>query len=269
VIKVVTAVETQELLPVLDGRKAKEIEHATKQLVACAQKLVTALPHVKVISDVLDGDADQMIVEAAQDFKADLIVMGSHGRNGFKQFLMGSVSHAVLRSTPVPVRIVRQSGIASREHYNVLVAMNVWEHWEHTIDHLLQFTWSSNTRFECVMVLSNDHLYTCMDPIEVANEMLLKHAELEMKAVKILEAAVVRINRCTGENMASFKILEGQAPDQIIDEAGVWPADLIVMASHGRNFVERVFVGSVSEAVAGHARCAVEITRIQARKLAK
>ena len=259
-IKVVTAVVTHDLLPVPGAMKANEIAQVSKQLVDCAERLMAAHPHVDVTAEMLEGHADEMIVKAAQDFKADLIVMGSKGHSGFQQFLMGSVSHAVLRSSPVPVRIVRHSEIARAERHGVLIAINVWEHWEDPIDHVLQFSWPKDARFECVTVLSDDYRYQSSEPVEVYNELLLRNAELKVKAARILEAAVARIIRCTGET-ATYKILEGSASEQIIDEAEEWMADLIVMGSHGRNLVERVFVGSVSEAVCSHAHCAVEVLR--------
>lgn len=267
-IKVITAVVTQELLAVPGAMKAKEIAQVSKQLVDCAEKLMAAHPHVDVIAEVLEGHADELIVKAAQDFKADLIVMGSKGHSGIQQFLMGSVSHAVLRTSPVPVRIVRHSEIARPERHGILIAMNVWEHWEDPIDHVLQFTWPKNTRFECVTVLSNDYLYSSTEPVEVYNELLLRDAELKVKAARILEAAVARIIRCTGEQ-ATYKILEGRASDRIIAEAEEWMADLIVIGSHGRNLVGRVFVGSVSEEVCSHAHCAVEVLRTTTKKPSK
>lgn len=47
----------------------------------------------------------------------------------------------------------------------------------------------------------------------------------------------------------------------ILDEATHWGADLIVVGSHGRRGVDRFLLGSVSEAVALHAACSVEVIR--------
>src|SRR6516162_1429967 len=47
----------------------------------------------------------------------------------------------------------------------------------------------------------------------------------------------------------------------ILHEAEEWDADLIVVGSHGRSGLDRVVMGSVSEAVALHAKCSVEIIR--------
>jgi nucleotide-binding universal stress UspA family protein len=51
----------------------------------------------------------------------------------------------------------------------------------------------------------------------------------------------------------------------ILKEAADWGADLIVLGSHGRRGFSRFLLGSVSEAVASHAPCSVEVIR-QARK---
>lgn len=57
----------------------------------------------------------------------------------------------------------------------------------------------------------------------------------------------------------------GDAKAVILDAAEKWPADLIVLGSHGRKGLERFLMGSVSEAVARHALCSVQIVRSQAR----
>jgi len=64
---------------------------------------------------------------------------------------------------------------------------------------------------------------------------------------------------------AGFKVstlvLTGDAKTTILDEAADWHADLIVVGSHGRKGIGRFLLGSVSEAVARHAACSVEIVR--------
>jgi nucleotide-binding universal stress UspA family protein len=60
---------------------------------------------------------------------------------------------------------------------------------------------------------------------------------------------------------ATTAIESGNAQSVIIDTAMKWPADLIVMGSHGRRGVERFLMGSVSDGVARHAPCSVLIVR--------
>jgi nucleotide-binding universal stress UspA family protein len=54
----------------------------------------------------------------------------------------------------------------------------------------------------------------------------------------------------------------GDAKTKILENASKWGADLIVMGSHGWKGVNRFLLGSVSEAVARHAACSVEIVRM-------
>ncbi|HUG22739.1 universal stress protein [Piscinibacter sp.] len=49
-----------------------------------------------------------MILEEAKSWRAELIVMGTHGRRGFKRVAVGSDAELVLRESPVPVLLVRQ-----------------------------------------------------------------------------------------------------------------------------------------------------------------
>lgn len=56
-------------------------------------------------------------------------------------------------------------------------------------------------------------------------------------------------------------IEQGTPQSVIIDVAAKWPADLIVMGSHGRRGLERFLMGSVSDGVARHALCSVLIVR--------
>jgi nucleotide-binding universal stress UspA family protein len=64
----------------------------------------------------------------------------------------------------------------------------------------------------------------------------------------------------------NFKVMtaidEGNPKVVIIDSAAEWHADLIVVGSHGRKGLGRFFMGSVSEAVARHAPCSVQIVRV-------
>ncbi len=53
------------------------------------------------------GRVAEIIVEQAQQWPAQLIVMGTHGRRGFNHLLMGSDAESVLRVSPVPVLLVK------------------------------------------------------------------------------------------------------------------------------------------------------------------
>jgi len=54
-----------------------------------------------------EGPATQTILETADDYNADLIVMGTHGRSGIGRLLLGSVTEEVLRKASCPVLTVK------------------------------------------------------------------------------------------------------------------------------------------------------------------
>jgi len=58
--------------------------------------------------EVVGGNTTQPILETALLWKADLIVMGTHGRRGIPRLAMGSDAEDVLRASPVPVLLTRQ-----------------------------------------------------------------------------------------------------------------------------------------------------------------
>jgi universal stress protein A len=60
----------------------------------------------------------------------------------------------------------------------------------------------------------------------------------------------------------STAVEQGNVKSTVLDEAKQWPADLIVLGSHGRTGLDRFLMGSVSDAVVRHAHCSVEVVRI-------
>lgn len=76
----------------------------------------------KAEGTVLVGDPAPEIVALAARTGADVVIMGTHGRSGFKRLFMGSVAEAVLRSSPCPVAIVRERAHVRSEHSSPPVA---------------------------------------------------------------------------------------------------------------------------------------------------
>lgn len=81
----------------------------TEKLLKLAQKaLEKALAaKVKAKIEIHVGDAYEMIVDVAKKKKADIIVMGSHGRTGLTRLLMGSVTSRVIGHAPCSVLVVK------------------------------------------------------------------------------------------------------------------------------------------------------------------
>jgi len=95
-----TAPEMAEYIP------PKESAEEAKALVAKAAGALRSAD-VNVATAIVQGDPKSVILDDAKAWGADLIVLGSHGRKGLEQFLVGSVSAAVLRHAHCSVEIVR------------------------------------------------------------------------------------------------------------------------------------------------------------------
>jgi nucleotide-binding universal stress UspA family protein len=85
--------------------------------------------------------------------------------------------------------------------------------------------------------------------------------EGETKQAEVLVAKTAETLRSHGMKVTTA-VQEGDPRSMIIDASEEWHAELIVLGSHGRNALDRFLMGSVSEAIARHARCSVEIVRI-------
>ena len=77
-----------------------------------AQRLVTAVrqrlsPQSSVVEFIPVGTPSEEIVKAAEEWSADLLVIGSHGRRGMQHALLGSVAETVMRHAPCPLVVVR------------------------------------------------------------------------------------------------------------------------------------------------------------------
>jgi nucleotide-binding universal stress UspA family protein len=80
-------------------------QHARKQLAALVKRARKA--GVRVTAILLDGAPHEQIPRAVRRTRADLIVIGTHGRTGLSKVLLGSVAERVVRLAPCPVLTVR------------------------------------------------------------------------------------------------------------------------------------------------------------------
>ncbi len=85
-----------------DGETEREAKHHLARVVEQAGG-----SDVKVMTHVEQGDPREAIVRAAKNLGMDLIIMGTHAREGASK--LGSVAEAVTRTSPLPVMIVRRT----------------------------------------------------------------------------------------------------------------------------------------------------------------
>lgn len=83
--------------------------HATKA-VAKAEKIIKDkfAESVSVQTEVIPGNVKEIIIDEAQKFEADVIVVGSHGYGFLSRVLLGSISDFVVHHAPCSVLVVRE-----------------------------------------------------------------------------------------------------------------------------------------------------------------
>lgn len=93
------------------GNTVDLLREAGEQIVAKAEAAAQAsgLESESVILETTGGRAADAIVAEARAWGADLIVLGTHGRRGARRLVMGSDAEEIVRTTPVPVLLVRMT----------------------------------------------------------------------------------------------------------------------------------------------------------------
>jgi len=90
------------------------LELARKELTSQAEQLVKNVAEklrktgLMVETEVSNGDPRSIIVDRAEEWSADLVVVGSHGYTGLKRLLLGSVAQSVVSHAPCSVEVVRK-----------------------------------------------------------------------------------------------------------------------------------------------------------------
>jgi nucleotide-binding universal stress UspA family protein len=242
-------------------------QQAANFLKAAAQKFVRAAR--KCSTDVVIGTPRHAISEYARQWNADWIVLGSHGHGAIARFLLGSVAHGVLRTAPCSVAIVRPGSSDSSAFSNtlkILLATDGSEFSMAAVKSVACRPWPAGTQ---VKVLSVEELpvfenETTAYPLAAAYPASLLDELMENArnhAKDALEAAKKLLSVSRLQLVDSPVTAVGDPRSIILECAQHWPTDLIVLGSHGRRGFDRLLMGSVSEAVAMHAKCSVEVIR--------
>ena len=221
--------------------------------------LATVSPDARVVAK--PGDPPTMIVDQALSDGVDLIVMGTHGRRGFKRLLLGSVTETVLREAPCPVLTVpRQAGAAASR--------------EVTFKHILcpiDFSPSSLQALGFALDLARqaDGRVTLLRVIEwLAEEEPKASAHFNVPEYRryMIADAEERLRLLVAEESRTWAEIDnvtvfGRAHHEILRAAEAKPADLVVMGAQGRGGVALALFGSTTQQVVRGATCPVLTVR--------
>ncbi|MBZ5605932.1 MAG: universal stress protein [Acidobacteriia bacterium] len=213
----------------------------------------------KVDGSVLSGDPKGTILNAAKG--ADFICVGSH-RSSLTRFLAGSVGTAVLRYAPCSVGVIR--GKAPAGAMKILLATDGSEFSDEAARSIGERPWPAGTE---VRVLSAVEMIlpatrALLEPPFIDSEFLeTARAEAMKRSQDAIAQARQILSNVGLQTSDSLSVLLDPPRTIIAEEASRWPADLIVLGSHGHSAIDRFLLGSVSESVALHAPCSVEVIR--------
>jgi len=210
-----------------------------KESVRLLQKLKNGAEKsgVSVTTEVRMGDIDLEIRHVLETQKADLVVMGTHGRRGFERLVMGSITERMIRHCPVPLITVGpgRKGAAPPDIRRILVTTDFSEGTRDAMDHALSIAQECQAKVTLLHVVHD----LAADFSAKYHEQLFQGIQTEMQKLIPAEA----LNWCEVETR-----IEAGLPYQVISEfvqSGKF--DLLVMNIHGKNMLDRVLVGSTAE----------------------
>lgn len=274
-IKIISAIEmptpvTVGTLPMPDNyyaewEKALEDQATTNTTNALARFNEKGGNSVSASAKAVKGDPKTAILEEAEKWGADLIIVGTHGYNAFERFWLGSVSRHVASHAHCSVQIVRHKKNAATGAMKILLAVDGSACGDKAVEEIAERPWPAGSE---ICVLSAIHLPMTPTPETWAlPDSYYSHAEKvgRQHAEEVTGEAVARLKESNAAREVPLtitsKTIVGHAEETIISTAKEWGADLIVLGSHGYRGFRKFLLGSVSQAVASHAPCSVEIVR--------
>ena len=212
-----------------------------------------------VAGRVLEGDPRKVIVDAATKAGSDLIVLGARGLGAVASFLLGSVSIGVTRHAPCPVLVCRG---AARPVRSVTLAVDGSADARAAVDYFAGLPLPSGLRVRLVAVVEPLR-YPTSAPGFIGDTLRAAMQDFENESRQHLEAALAPLATMLRSRVQDVVTTTPTGPPAatILREAELNDSDVIVVGARGLGALERVALGSVSEAVLRHAPCPVLVVR--------
>ena len=194
--------------------------------------------HVSVTTEVRLGDIDGEILRSVADQKADLVVMGSHGRRGFERLVMGSVTERMIRHCPVPLLTVgtgKKGGAAPPNIRRILLTTDFSAGTTDAVAYALSIAQECQAKLTLLHVLHD----VVADVTGKYRDPLLLGIEEQLQRLVPEDA----LDWCDVET----RVEEGLPFKVIPNFVQTGAYDLLVMNIHGKNLLDRALIGSTAE----------------------
>jgi len=233
---------------------------------SASSRVSSYFPFWRVSSEALWGSPAKVILDTADWWHPDLVVLGSHGRSGFARLILGSVSLQVLSKAPCSVRIAKDGGsLKDSGALRLVIGNDGSQEAQAMIRSVAERSWPQNTRAEIVSVVQTlAPVPTPLDANTYAHEQaysIIRQADQEMK--QRLEKAAAEsedVLRRSGL-IATSQVLDGDPREIILFKAERANAHAIFVGARGIGRMERLLLGTVSDYIVTHASCTVEVVR--------
>ena len=270
-INVFCAVERREpVFAVMSKEEAnafhnKALEIAQQFTSNMAGTLRAKFPDCNVVNEAIFGDSKEVILERAEKWPADVVVVGSHGRHGLPRLFIGSVSQTILLYGPCTTLVARyQQAHQDIPEFdkNVLVAIDDSVHSKKALEWVMKLPWPDEASFT-VMISLPPLVEKYSDGIDglYVSKYSSQRLERSKSAQVLLDDSVQLIESKLGAGRVIGLLREGDPAEEILKVASAWPAGLIVMGCRSRGHMTRLFMGSVSQEVVLQAPCPVEVVK--------
>lgn len=232
-----------------------------------AQNLQSRISNVSITYEVVQGSPGSQILKVAKNWKADLITMGTTNKKGIDKIILGSVSKQVLQKAQCPVLIIKLGAMSEHikrgdDFIRILVASDGKPSSKSAFTWLSQQEWSEELVYKALSVIPEDQSdFAKENDAQKAAYMVRQWRELKLAVEKGLRADAQRLGKGLDNEYISVDVVPGNPKEKIVQLAKGWKAELIVTGQESKNHFNKLFLGSVSEAVAADAPCSVLVIK--------
>ena len=217
----------------------------------------TAFPEWEIKREATLNSPASGILEAVQEWKPDLIVMGSHGRGRMGRMFLGSVSMRVASEAACSVRIAKRYPRGGEPV--IVLAFDGSEDSRRAVHTLVHRNWPQETLLHIVTVVDST-LLGSLDYISfVGKDLYEERKEEESHLEHLIHSLEHEMKKHFRSVTSTLRI--GSPSHEILKEAERLNADTIFLGSRGLSKLERLLLGSVAHGVSAYAEATVEIVR--------